>query len=180
MIAWAVPGIPWPRLGTADPGMVTLDALRLAEHLLWCSPEYLLRCPAGAVRGHPRHDAAYWDAEDVRLLELVADSDPWFDASYGKPGWLPQRDARLAYVAFAAARAVCCVPELLTTELTRRGATPTLDARFAAVRHAGREIGWRAAEVRRVATRREPFNPITAALVCQWLIDARLSTTRPA
>jgi len=147
--------------------MVTTEALRLAEQYLWLPPDALW-LGAGAVRATPRvAGQGYWDAEDGKLIERVSDSPPWFGPAW--PGWRVQKDPRLAYVSFTVARAVRCLPELMARELAGRGA-PRLDARLTDVRAAAREIGWRPTVVRQFVSRQVPFNPITAELVCKWLV----------
>lgn len=166
-IPWAVQYVPWPKLGDAQPDMVTSSDAALAEHFLWNIPA-LLWLTAGVPRVTPRAEHAYWDAEDAELIERLGDVLAWFSS--------PQRDAQLAFYGFVAARAIRCLPELLAVELHRRGAA-SVDARLAIVRKAAREIGWRPTTLRRFASRQVPFHPITAALVCRWLLRSWRSST---
>ncbi|MGC3994785.1 MAG: hypothetical protein QM779_11835 [Propionicimonas sp.] len=147
--------------------MIDAGGLALAAQLVWM-PDALWSF-AGARRG--ARTGGLWDADDVRLTELVSEIPPWMNAALIHPDWRVQKDPRAAFIAWSATRAITALPELVALELARRGAAP-IDARTVAVRRAALELGCRPVALRLFAGRLIPVDPWTASSVCRWLLDA--------
>lgn len=186
-----VAGLAWPR-GSAslDRGMVTPDDLRSLHQVMWNWRPDTLHYDAGALRLTERPpESGYddrWDAEDLRLLEIITECPPWDDPvkhAPHRPWRTPPRGIAGSYFAWSIARTVCSLPELVTDEAKRRGVRK-LDGRGREIRDMAGGIHrpftgtpWRAADVTRFIARRISFHPLTAATVAHWL--AELSTGWP-
>jgi len=169
--------MPWPAAGDAGPLLIDRDALELSHHFMWMGPDQIWSM-AGAVRRHSRTAPVAWDAEDLRLLALVASNHPLIEDASARYYRRWRTRTAGANAAFLVARTVCYLPELVAEELRSRCGVGRLDARLRGVRAAAREFGWSAKTLRRFACRQVPFHPLVAAPVCEWLAQsARLSTS---